>query len=278
MNPPGPRKLKHINGCRKVQKQRAKPIENGPITKKIRLNGQQKYKIKAQPKINYVTNGITKQQNGHFDETSQHMIIENEENANDETIYLNASNVSNIRQKVKYIPQNNKFLHLKPPPKNTQKIYVKQENGNQSYTLGLNNIGTPVLHNNLLSIKNNRHIIENASQNQIIQEISINNIDEEKEEDKSLNGIDIFDIPILFADNDGNIIDENETNNETENIVPDEASQTINSVASEETVNDVASEEIVGDIEIGKNSFGKCNHLLHKILKYFHHFRRYSNG
>lgn len=115
-----------------------------------------------------------------------------------------------IKQKVKYIPPN-QFVHLKPPPINTQKIYVKQQNGNQKYTLGVNNIGSgnvPVIHNKLITVKNK----EPSNHIQVVP------IDEDipltPNPNDELDKIDIFDIPILFADNDGNIMDDDQQCNE----------------------------------------------------------------
>lgn len=153
----------------------------------------------------------------------------------------------NIRQKVKFIPAN-RFVHIKPPPINTQKLYVKQQNGNgnQSYTLGVKNINTtdiPVIHNKLISVKNkaqpDRVEIENEfAGSKTNGKCSIKNA---SETDLSLQNIDIFDIPILLADNDGNIL-ENQNGDHAEGALSSEAppQRSLNSI-------DIISEEIITD-------------------------------
>lgn len=68
---------------------------------------------------------------------------------------------SAIQQKVKLIPSN-EFLHLKPPPVNIQQIYKSHNaGGNQSYTLGLNNISSTDIgrnHTKLITITDDRII------------------------------------------------------------------------------------------------------------------------
>lgn len=244
MNPPGPRKLKAMNGCRKATKQRASPFENGTSAKRTKLNG----KPLGRPpmaKIKNLQNGNASQINEMLDESMQldqkSVIPSTDIVQNGVELEEKSNGIANgspsIKQKVKYIPQN-QFLHIKPPPKDTQKIYVKQQNGiNQSYTLGVKNIGTsevPLLHNKLINVKNNEKI---PSPNKINEEIP-------KIHNTSINSIDIFDIPILFADNDGNIIDENHSQTPKTST----SAQSINSI-------DIISEEIVNDAIIGEQIF-----------------------
>lgn len=241
MNPPGPRKPKQINGYRKTTKQRASPLENGTSAKRSRLNG----KALGRPpmtKIKSVQNGNASQTNGILDESMQLTvksvlspsdIVRNGVNKEEKSNGIPNDSPS-IKQKVKYIPQN-QFLHIKPPPKDTQKIYVKQQNGNQSYTLGVKNIGkneVPLLHNTNFTVKNREQTPSPIKINEEIPQI----------DNTSINDIDIFDIPILFADNDGNIIDEKQT---PKTSTP---AQSINSI-------DIISEEIVNDTVIGEQIF-----------------------
>lgn len=230
-----------MNGCRKAAKQRASPLENGTSTKRPRLNG----KALGRPPKN-VQNGNASQTNELLDESMQLTvksvlspsdIVQNGVNKEEKSNGTPNGSPS-IKQKVKYIPQN-QFLHIKPPPKDTQKIYVKQQNGNQSYTLGVKNIDTnevPLLHNKHFTVKNRE---QTPSPIEINEEIP-------KIDNTSINDIDIFDIPILFADNDDNIIDENHTPSQTPKTST--STKSINSI-------DIISEEIVNDTIIGEQIF-----------------------
>lgn len=241
-----------MNGCRilstqKATKQRAKPLGNGSAAKRARFNGNPKFRAPGRPKTKSksIQNGNTSQTN-ETDEESLRLafnsmlpadIVQNGGHDDDKTNGTPNGSPS-IKQKVKYIPPN-QFVHIKPPPLNTQKIYVKQQNGNQSYTLGVKNIGTtdaPLIHNKLITVKNKEQI--NPSPNKTDEEISIT-------EDTTINDIDIFDIPILFADKDGNIIDDNQTSNETPKTSVPQTPSAINSI-------EIISEEIVNGTIIGE--------------------------
>lgn len=234
LNPPGPRNTKYLNGCRKAMKKRAQPLENGSTTKRYRLNGATKLNSNAQ------LESVAKLK---CDKTVSNDIIQNG--------YEEISNVScilqgraqSIKQKVKYIPQN-QFVHIKPPPINTQKIYVKQQNGNQSYTLGVKNIGKiEATQCNLPTMKNKNQY---DTQFAIPKNTTETNLTTNPNEaDTAFKNIDIFDIPILFADNDGNTIDDNQTNNQVQKTIETNDTNDINSI-------DVVSEEIVDD------AIGKC--------------------
>lgn len=158
----------------------------------------------------------------------------------------------NIRQKVKFVPMN-QFVHIKPPPVNTQKIYVKTpSNGTStdSYTLGVSplkyseeTISEDVTANKLITVKNkkmsekcftttttyeNGATRKNGANNVLNYEkaISIPNDSDSSENtygsectmtsaaDSDLFGTNILDIPILFADSEGNIEEEIEIMNE----------------------------------------------------------------
>ncbi|XP_055314326.1 uncharacterized protein LOC129575237 isoform X2 [Sitodiplosis mosellana] len=261
LNPPGPRKLKQLNGCRKVTKQRATHLEHGPTAKRARLNGNQRAKLLGRPPIIKTKNGIqngNSQTNETDDDESLQLafksvlptdIVQNDDVVEDKSngthdVRTTPNGSPSIKQKVKYIPPN-QFLHIKPPPLNTQKIYVKQQNGNQSYTLGVKNIGTtdvsptPVVHNKLVSPKNKEQTTSLASSSPQKK----TNVEYSNGQDRSIKDIDIFDIPILFADKDGNIIDENHTGNSD---TPKTSTTTINSI-------DVISEEIVNDTIIDES-------------------------
>lgn len=207
---------------------------NEAASKRIRLNGNQKLKeVRADKKLKKrkeLTNGIQLKCNTSqkiaFKSALPHDILQNGEPANEKPngtntiIGLSTPNASPIKQKVKYIPPN-QFLHIKPPPINTQKIYVKPQNGNRSYTLKCENISQfPVdVQNNSTDLNHQNHINHIVTENNTTGEQIFTEDDTENSE--SLN---IFDIPILFADNDGNIIDTNETSNEiTETNVPQPA-------------------------------------------------------
>lgn len=228
-----------MNGCRKATKHRgSQPLENGHPPKRARLNGKQKTKANGQTQKRNVSlgrkrkipNGLPKVST-EMDDTALQMAFESvlppdcvlDQNGT-KTIEapnggstLATPNVSpSIKQKVKFIPQN-QFVHIKPPPINTQKIYVKQQNGNQSYTLGVKNIGSnniPVVHNSKLITTEN-----NLSANEL--DVSISEDEDSTgnaiEMETSMGNIDIFDIPILFAD-DGNAIEEKQSITESPKI------------------------------------------------------------
>lgn len=193
-----------MNGQRKATKQRAAQLENRLPVKRRRLNGTQKYRtlngqgrLKNSSKNHELRNGFNN------DDESLHLAFENGlqnggkgngiscENNN---IVLNGHSPS-IRQKVKYIPAN-QFVHIKPPPINTQKIYVKQQNGHQSYTLGVKSISST------LDIPVKDEFDEASAMNEM------------NGSEANMDDINIFDIPILFADSDGNIL-ENQNGTET---------------------------------------------------------------
>lgn len=234
-----------MNGCRKVTKQRAQPLENDLTLKRYRLNSAQHFKANAQHKsivkVNNNTNKIHKPQNC-FDNASLDVTIDK---AVSNDIIQNGNNYEDsqsIKRKVKYIPQN-QFVHIKPPPINTQKIYVKKQNGNASYTLGVKNIGKiETTQSNLQTVKNKNHLVGQLA-------IPKNNTELQTKSttivaDTSLKNIDIFDIPILFADNDDNTIDDNQTHSLLQETIKTNDTNDINSI-------DVISEEIVDDA-IGK--------------------------
>lgn len=268
LNPPGPRKPKQLNGCRKVTKQRhVTPLENGSTAKRARMNGNQRAKPLGRPPRNkaknLLQNGNTSQSNEMDDASMQSTlksvlptdIVQNGdaiELKSNETFnggaMLNGS--SSIKQKVKYIPPN-QFLHIKPPPLNTQKIYVKQQNGNKSYTLGVKNIATTIdvkQPNILINAKNidqtaSSAVSTSSSPNKTNVEYS-NAQNQNHAQNTAIDDINFFDIPILFADKDGNIIDDNQTSS-NEISKTSATAQTINTI-------DVISKEIVNDTIIGK--------------------------
>lgn len=248
MNPPGPRKLKDLNGYRKASKHRMQPAENGRPAKRGRLNGKL-WSISPQISLfnllilywaDAIVNGTMRKKslvNGRnnirkkpieMDEAALQLAVESvlppdvlqngtkiSEKSKEIHVTPSTPNVSpSIKQKVKYIPTE-QFVHLKPPKNGTQKIYVKQQNGNQTYTLGVKNISSsniiPAVHDTLMESTN---VTSNGKKDEEIE------TDEEdasqsaaKEEDASMGNFDIFDIPILFAD-DGNTADELETLND----------------------------------------------------------------
>lgn len=171
-----------------------------------------------------------------------------------------------IRRKIKYIPVN-RFVHLEPPPINTQKLY-KQQNGNESYTLGVKNIGTtdiPVIHNKLITVKHKEQI----EQPMVTLSNSTDETDEECAEnpepqiDRATNIENIFDFPILFDDYDGNML-ENQTNADTSTPVEP---QPLSPEQKPSKSIEIISEEIITDAIIG-NSF-----LMHSnsgLLTKFH--------
>lgn len=164
-----------------------------------------------------------------------------------------------IKQKVKFIPQNH-FVHIKPPPVNTQKIYKTHNAGSQSYTLGVNNISStdiPLSHSKLIAVTNNNSINETRPTSKNVTIIKtptktsatadhdnmyatepIESASSDLNATASLNDINILEIPILFADNDGNLLNDNpdaaesiETTDESIDILS--APEDDNSVASQ---------------------------------------------
>lgn len=200
----------------------------------------------------------------------QNGAIERTGNGNSTVTATECNGSPSLRQKVKYIPADHGFVHLKPPPINMEKIYVKQlPNGgvggggcggnHQSYTLGVKNINTtdiPVIHNKLITVK------QKESNDQMVAALTYIS-DEETSEltsnttddtDANIDNINIFDIPILFADNDGNILDDqNGDGNGTDNIDVINSTQH-NQLESSKTI-EIISEEIITDAIIGKFDF-----------------------
>lgn len=187
-----------------------------------------------------------------FESVLPHDLLQNGDQSNEHStennVLLNGS--PSIRQ-VKYIPAN-QFVHIKPPPINTQKIYVKQQNGNESYTLGVKSISTsdiPALQNRLTAVKN-EDLSNQMEENESAAE-SDSNMD-----------INIFDIPILFADNDGNILESqngNETPKRATTPEPEPEPET-ESDPNPQTHNrsktiEILSEEIITGTIIGKHKF-----------------------
>lgn len=268
LNPPGPRKPKQLNGYRKAVKHRAQALENGPTPKRARLNGKPKIKANGTTrnvtlaKLRKMQNGIAKQTIEMDDATLKLAfesvlpadILQNGTDMADEiNVTSSTPNVSpSIKQKVKYIPPD-QFVHLKPPPMNTQKIYVKHQNGNsQSYTLGVKNIGSsniPVINNKLITVQKDLTNQINVSMN---EEDTIQSATEEN--NTSMGNIDmhdIFDIPILFAD-DGNAADESKSSIESPKIT--DTSQPPKSSRSTKSANTI---EILSDTIIKAAANGK---------------------
>lgn len=253
MNPPGPRKSKQSNGCRNGTKHQAEHMENGQPEKRVRLNSTQKCTKMKPVKLKAIIRNEIQSKICEIDDTSLQLtsnqisshdnITQNDDEMEDNSnVIISTPNGSpSIKQKVKYIPQN-QFVHIKPPPINTQKLYVKQQNGNRSYTLGVKNIGTtdvPVMKNQLIDVKNNEIVspIKITKRISPTKSTSIKNIE------------DIFDIPILFADHDGNIIDENQIHCETR--------KTVKTPNPNKSIN-IISNEIIKNAMIGKNVVGIC--------------------
>ncbi|XP_031633071.1 KAT8 regulatory NSL complex subunit 3-like isoform X2 [Contarinia nasturtii] len=227
LNPPGPRKPRPLYGLQEMKNHRAEMRET---SRRERFNGKQKFKdyrpLKSKKKRPHILNGIQSKNKDPLLQMAVKSMLphQNVQHCEDDNVKSNGTisglgtpNVSPIKQKVKYIPPN-QFLHIKPPPINTQKIYVKQQSGHQSYTLGVKNIGTSdgiiasdggtvMVHNNsngLNSPNHNNHIVANSKASE--QNPMTNEAEEET--------INFFDIPILFADNHGNFIDTNPIDNE----------------------------------------------------------------
>lgn len=250
-----------MNGCRKTIKQRLPPLENGTPAKRVRLNGKP---LGRPPTKNRIVQNGNASQTHEMDDESLRMafksvlpadIVQNDDDTEGNSINetTNGSTEPNgspsIKQKVKYIPPN-RFLHIKPPPPNTQKIYVKQQNGNQSYTLGVKNIGTtdvPLIHNSKPITVNNKE--QTSSSPSSPAKKTENGEENATTEATLINDIDIFDIPILLADKDGNIIDDNQSETpKTSTQTAPAPPSTINSI-------DIICEEIVNDTIIGEGNF-----------------------
>lgn len=261
-----------MNGYRKAIKHRAQALENGHTAKKARLNGKPKIKANGTTrnvtlaKLRKMQDGIAKQ-TIEMDDAALKLAFESVlpadmlQNGSDMADEINVTsstpNVSpSIKQKVKYIPPD-QFVHIKPPPINTQKIYVKQQNGNsQSYTLGVKNIGSsniPVINNKLITVQKDLTNQINVSMN---EEDTIESATEENNTSMgNINMQDIFDIPILFAD-DGNVAaDESKSSIESPKITThQETSQPPKSSRSTKSANTI---EILSDTIIKGPANGK---------------------
>lgn len=279
-----------MNGQRKVSKHRGSPLENGLPTKRKRVNGVQKFKSNGQPRIKSLFKQH-KLENGINDDASLQLAIQsvlpsdvlhigNGKSASD-MLCENKTTVSNgspIRQKVKYIPAN-RFVHIKPPPVNTQKIYVKQQNDHQSYTLGVKSISTsdiPPIQNKFITVK-----ISDESKHAPIKSNS------------NLDNIDIFDIPILFADGDGNIEYQNgkETPKTTSSELESDSDVEIHTESQPQPTSQnhstkiqILSDEIVNGTIIGKfinfNKYYSTHFSLHSqnwFINYLVVFRKWYN-
>lgn len=158
------------------------------------------------------------------------------------TIIQPTSNTTqpNIKQKVKFVPSN-QFVRIKPPPVNTQKIYVKSPNNGETFsasslTHGEKIYSEDVTANKLMIVKNknmsDKNLTATAYDNGVAHKSDLNNVILSNEKaiglpfnnldtqmtidpqqtaasppsiiDSDLFGTNILDIPILFADNDGN--------------------------------------------------------------------------
>lgn len=167
-----------------------------------------------------------------------------------------------LRQKVKFITAD-RFVHIKPPPINTEKIYVKQQaNGSRSYALG----DIPVLHNKLITVTQkdpNDHATTMAAP--IASSSSSYKSDEDTYEseltslttddgDANLENVNIFDIPILFADSDLPNDDGNQILANGNGIHSTPMNDTLvqpNQMEPSKTI-EIISEEIITDAIIGK--------------------------
>lgn len=288
MNPPGPRKPKHLNGHRKAPKQRAAAsAENGLAAKRKRLNGKQEFKaINGKAKIpsssrnakiklgnhqngsnGYYTNGyhrLTATANDSDDSTVQidydnvipmNNLHQNGMASTKNNITLNGS--PSLRQKVKYVAADQGFVRLKAPPINTEKIYVKQQPNGIGGT-DVNQLYNSTLDIPLITVKQKESNDRMATplvwkSDEETSELTSNTTDDNI--DANIDNINIFDIPILFADNDGNILDNQNGNDSLDGMSllqpePLEASKTI----------EIISEEIITDAIIGKFAY------LHRVL------------
>lgn len=179
-----------------------------------------------------------------------------------ETAILNGNVLASPGIRRKVIIPSNQFVHIKPPPRNTHKIYVKPQNaGDQSYTLGVNSIGTTFP----ISVKNQKTAQTSPTKTITLFKTSsqkcadINAVDKVNEHiadnQSDIGNIDLLDIPILFADNDGNILDESAVANETEKtieIVSEESSESID-ILSAEVVDDSIPDTHDADGDNGAN-------------------------
>lgn len=175
--------------------------------------------------------------------------------SNGEIFHLNGMMTPSAGIRRKVIIPSNEFVHIKPPPRNTQKIYVKPHNASdQTYTLGVNSIDSTTSNNQKRLTGNDK----NSPMNTITlhktlpnQNTKIKNINTTSRAQASINddlpmttttfeNIDLSDIPILFADNDGNLLNHTSTVPETQNTVE---------ITSEESMEpiDILSAQIVDD-------------------------------
>lgn len=262
-----------MNGQRKATKHRAAPLENRAPVKRKRLHGTQKYRtVNGQGRLKTSSSKKQKIQNrmddDDNDDASLQLAFENVHRSyglqngdkrngklcENNNIVLNG-NSSSIRQKVKYIPAN-RFVHIKPPPMNTQKIYVKQQNGHQSYTLGVKSISTP----DIPVVQNTLTNEDESDQATATNKTNGNEVIEKS--DSNMDDINIFDIPILFADSDGNILENQNgtetpktTSSEFESELESEVEADIEPLATSRNQSkkiEILSEEIISGSIIGK--------------------------
>lgn len=282
LNPPGPRKLKHLNGHRKAPKQRATAAstENGLAVKRKRQNGKQEYKASngnakvpssnRKPKIQLVNN-----QNGTNGYHTNHRLATTSNDSDDSMVQIDYENLipstngtgeqlhstknnvvgmngssQSLRQKVKYVAADQGFVHIKPPPINTEKIYVQPNGINQLFG---DTLDIPMIHNKLITVKqkesNDRMATALAyKSDEDTSELTSNTTDDNV--DANIDNLNIFDIPILFADNDGNIVD-NQNGNGIGNHSDSSTNNNSNRSESAKTI-EILSEEIITDSIIGK--------------------------
>lgn len=284
-----------MNGQRKATKQRASPTENGSAAKRMRLNGKQeskpikngKTKLKPNRKNKLKSNGI---RNGNgvkaqfandsddsgmqidFDNNIPFMKVHHQNGMtsahnNTTTSTISECNGSpSLRQKVKFITADH-FVHIKPPPINTEKIYVKQyTNGSQRYGLG----DIPMIHNKLITVKQKEPtdqvtamatatVGSSASSYKSDEETSELTSNTTDDVDTNFGNFNIYDIPILFADNDDVKILENPNVNGNNNTPVMNILTQTDQMEPSKTI-EIISEEIITDAIIGEFAY------LHRVL------------
>lgn len=175
--------------------------------------------------------------------------------SNEETFHLNGMMAPSAEYRRKVIIPSNEFVHIKPPPRNTQKIYVKPHNtSDQTYTLGVNSIDSSTSNNEkrltgrdevspmktiTLYKTSPTKCTEMKNINNTFQAQAIIN-DDLPMPATTFENIDLSDIPILFADNDGNLLNQTSTVPKTQNTVEITSEETVESI-------DILSAEIVDD-------------------------------
>lgn len=175
-------------------------------------------------------------------------------NTTNTIVTLNGGSPS-LRQKVKYIAADQGFVHIKPPPINTEKIYVNQQ-PNGGGGAGGHHLYNSTSGISVITVKQKEPNDQTATaaykSDEELSELTSNTTDDDTA-DISIENINIFDIPILFADNDGNILDnQNGNGSDIDSADVIHSLQHIDRLEPSKAI-EIISEEIITDTIVGKS-------------------------